>query len=737
MKIRFLNQKEQNLKSQNRRSLIARFARNTDGNLAIMFMLMSITLFMFIGGAVDYTRWNSVRTDMVESMDAASLALARYAQDNPDLTDAELQAFGKQFFDENFNYEQYIYKPNGDPVTTGESLVTFNLSDDAVVSACIQGRLNTYLLRVASIKYFTIDQCVEITKFGRGRVELALVLDVTGSMDRDENDNYTSNTADKKITKLKDAVTNMLDVMFGSDSTSQNVQIGIVPFNAYVNAGGATSWQAAWEDSNAESAYHGAHFFHVTEGGEIDMDTKVNHFRLFDSTPNEEWEGCVEARPYPLDELDTPPGSSTTTAMINTYNTAPAGTTDSRTLTAFSRAPALQFTASELASVDNSRFVPMFAPDEPDCDSGWNGRCPYYGGYSWWNESQTISISGVNTTVNYARYWFTDPSDDGWNRFDYDNDNFIDDEQYTGRNQGEPTARYAYIVKKFRNLKSGSGSTGPQTTDEQNWKTWLATIGASTYFDTDINIEHTAFADDYANHAYDYSIANYDEYVMRNAYVGWWNSSTNTYDYKYDQPRGSSSVDGPNRRCPVEILPLTNVRLDIEDHMALLSPDGNTNTAIGTVWGWRVVSDAAPFTEASANDDNDWQKAVVIMTDGSNTTGWRDTPWGTDLTSYGYGLEERMGVGVNVGGGDSNWDSDEMRDHMNEKMLRTCARMKEEGILVYTIVFGLNNSTTEAVFQSCATEPNAPYYYKAPTGDELAAAFGDIAADLVDLHISE
>jgi len=536
---------------------------------------------------------------------------------------------------------------------------------------------------------------------------------------------------------LRNAVTTMVDVMFGDDTVSQNVKIGIVPFNAYVNPGGASSWLDSWGDENALSAYHGAHFFHVTQDGEIDMDTKVNHYRLFDSVPNESWEGCTEARPYPLDEMDTEPGSSSTTAVINTYNSAPAGS-DARTLTAFSRAPGLKFTASDLASSDNSRFVPMFYPDEPDCDSGWNGRCPSYHGYSWWNRSVTIDIGGVNTTVNFARYWFADPSDDGFDRYDYDNNNFIDDELYTGRlADSDPVGHYAYIVKKYRNLKDDPGkSTGPTTPDEVAWKSWLATIGADHYYDTDINIEHEAYADDYAEHAGDYSIVNYEEYAMRNAYVGWWNNADQEYDYKYDL--GSSSSDNPNRDCPVEILPLSDNKTTITDHMNLLTPNGNTNSANGAMWGWRVVSDIAPFTEAAADPDSDWQKAVVIMTDGQNTVGWRDTPYGSKMTNYGYALEERMGVGVDYAGGNSSsWNSDEMRDHIDEKLLRTCARMKDEGILVYAIVFGLNSSSLEQVFESCATEPNAPYYYKAPTGAELEQAFGDIAADLVDLHISE
>jgi hypothetical protein len=62
--------------------------------------------------------------------------------------------------------------------------------------------------------------------------------------------------------------------------------------------------------------------------------------------------------------------------------------------------------------------------------------------------------------------------------------------------------------------------------------------------------------------------------------------------------------------------------------------------------------------------------------------------------------------------------------------------MKKDGILVYTILFDLNDSDTEEVFKSCATSPTEPYFFVAPDGDDLERAFGDIAQDLVNLHVS-
>ena len=81
------------------------FHSSSSGNIAMVFAFMSGLLFLFVGGAVDYTRWNAVRADMVESMDAASLAVAQRAASDTTLTDAELTAYGEKFFKENFRYE--------------------------------------------------------------------------------------------------------------------------------------------------------------------------------------------------------------------------------------------------------------------------------------------------------------------------------------------------------------------------------------------------------------------------------------------------------------------------------------------------------------------------------------------------------------------------------------------------------------------------------------------------------
>ena len=701
-------------------SLMRRFGAERDGNIAIIFVFMLGVLMLFTGGAIDYSRYNAIRADLIESMDAAGLAMAQIdAVNGPEIEnlsgaarDTYLKDYGRQFFHENFRYEEAVKNLTVDFTITA-----------ATISPNATGKIKTYFLDIgdtlvkfgsgtgegSQFAYLDINTDTEITRRGSGKIELALVLDVTGSM------GWTHN-GEKKIDTLRDSVDNLLQVMYGDGNGNDGfIKVGVVPFNAHVNPGGASSWQNSWGDLNEEADYHGARFFHVNKKGNIAGLRKVNHYDLFNSVPNVDWMGCVEARPYPLDELDTVPGAAAVagdiTASIQSLTSAQEP--NARMRLAFDRAPGFApkldgsglYTAAELATTGNSRWVPMFAADEPDCFSS-GAYC-----HGDWSDNEPY-VDWEGNTVNQAMEgeYFHNPEDDGHDRRDYSNRYFIDDEDYADHDEsGDYAARYARVVDKVRNNVGKTNNVGKLLTRLK-------------ITDKDV-----------------------DEYKARMAYVGWWDNGQKKYLHKYNlDPSIDESVSdsdgsmrGPNKDCPAPILPLTSSRSDVEDHMELLFPYGNTNSANGAVWGWRVLSSQAPFTEGADEDNNEWQKAVVIMTDGVNTMSNRDTHYGSYPSAYGYEIEERMGDGVDrASRGNSGFDSDDMRDHLDEKFLRICRRMKKEGILVYTIVFALDDTATENVFKACATSPTEPYYYKAPSANQLEAAFGNIAQDLVDLHVS-
>jgi len=697
-----------------------RFAANEDGNIGILFGFFVLVLFGFIGAAVDYSRYNAVKADLVESLDAAGLAIAQLAALDEDLSDSQLQEYGRRFFYENFQYENLIDSLVVDFEITGQRIRPHAL-----------GSMQTSILRVGFFDEFNMETSSEITKRGSGKIELALVLDVTGSM-RNEDDEGGG----VKIESLRTAVDSLLAVMYGEANSDPDIKIAVVPFNGFVNPAGASSWNSNWEDEGADAAYHGARYIHVNENGDVDMDTKVNHYNLFNSVTDGEWKGCVESRPYPLDELDTPPSGGASGADILGALTPPDGFSgsdddfESRIADAFNDAPEFSLSLGALSDSDNSRWVPLFFPDGLNCAANFRGRCPNFHGDSWWTRTVNFTIGGSPFSQHFWRSWFTDPSYDGRTEGHYENRGFLVDEEYIGRFGGEPTGRYAKVVADFRGLNSGG-----LTSDEQAWRTMMLDYGVNEFFDATVTAP------------FDLSTANYDEYILRMTYVGWWDPSTQRYLYKYDQnpsidesiSDADSTMRGPNNGCPEAILPLTSTRSDVVARLETLHPAGSTNIANGAMWGWRVLSPGAPFTEGASYTDNTWQKAIILMTDGANTTEYTNINTGATvtvdthlmslLTSYGFGVEERMGVDVNTGS--------EMRDEFNDKLIRICQRMKDEGILVYSIVFGLDDVNTEEIFRACATTPNAPFYQKAPSGDELEAAFGDIAQDLVQLHVSQ
>ncbi len=115
-----------------------------------------------------------------------------------------------------------------------------------------------------------------------------------------------------KIADLKTAATNLVSVVF-TGAEGDKVKVGVVPFSGSVNVGSMYA-EADWMDTEAESSTHSENF----------SETK-SRFTLFDEL-GETWGGCVEARPTPYDVTDATPASGT----------------------------------------PDTKFVPMFAPDEPD-----------------------------------------------------------------------------------------------------------------------------------------------------------------------------------------------------------------------------------------------------------------------------------------------------------------------------------------------------------------------------------
>jgi Flp pilus assembly protein TadG len=174
----------------------------------------------------------------------------------------------------------------------------------------------------------------------------------------------------------------------------------------------------------------------------------------------------------------------------------------------------------------------------------------------------------------------------------------------------------------------------------------------------------------------------------------------------------------PNQGCPyAQIVPLSNDRDFLLDQVDpddanIMKPDGNTLGNIGMLWGGRVISPEAPFTEAQDWDSEYWRKAIVMMTDGDNTEN------GT-YSSFWFTNRNNMNV-----------------TKFNQRFEETCENLKAMGVTIYTVTFtsGINDDT-KGYYKRCATSEDQ--YFDAPTQADLEAVFEKIARELSILHISE
>ena len=88
-------------------------------------------------------------------------------------------------------------------------------------------------MRVFGKTKTTVKATSEITRENKG-LELVMVLDNTGSM------------AGSKLTSLKSAATDLVNILYGDKTTVDNLWIGLVPFSQAVNIGSSrTSWVAS------------------------------------------------------------------------------------------------------------------------------------------------------------------------------------------------------------------------------------------------------------------------------------------------------------------------------------------------------------------------------------------------------------------------------------------------------------------------------------------------------------
>jgi len=210
-----------------------------------------------------------------------------------------------------------------------------------------------------------------------------------------------------------------------------------------------------------------------------------------------------------------------------------------------------------------------------------------------------------------------------------------------------------------------------------------------------------------------------------------WRSNSGNYQVNVDHDNdGTDEEASANKGCPEQaITTLSNKKSTVLAAInALQYPRGNTHINVGAVWGWRLLSPNWRGLWGGDMDSHDLpldydeplsQKAMVLMTDGTNTM--------TDsiYTAYGWLTNGNLGT----------TSSSTAVTKLNNKTSSICTAMKAKGVLIYTIVFGNDSSTTSKnLMKNCASQTD--YYFFSPSQEALSAAFKTIGDSLSKLRVS-
>jgi hypothetical protein len=186
------------------------------------------------------------------------------------------------------------------------------------------------------------------------------------------------------------------------------------------------------------------------------------------------------------------------------------------------------------------------------------------------------------------------------------------------------------------------------------------------------------------------------------------------------------AVNNPNGDCNLQtILPLTNNKTLLKSYVNGMIANGYTHIAIGAAWGWRTLSPNAPYTEGVAYGDEDWQKALVLMTDGLNTVQSNNTFHKSEYTAYNYLIRSQLGT-TNAAQAETNQD---------QRTALVCERIKAAGIRVYSILLMENSTRAKNLMKACATNPSL--YFESPSANDLKKVFQAVANDLSNLRLSK
>jgi Flp pilus assembly protein TadG len=314
-----------------------RLWRARDGGVAMMFALAMPPMTMMAVCGLDIHRASSVRQSLQDALDSATLAAARSGE----TTDAGVRTVGMRVL--RANLAQFPYVTLNEEVNS----TNFDLNEDGLVTSYARVAVDTLVAGAFLGDELDVNVDSLVNRSTSVRLEVALVIDNTGSMAWGGKLNAAQDAAADLVESLAEAAEN--------STVDDPVRISLVPFSQTVRISSGFGTQNNRSSATA-AGYLSRSTAHTGSTGTTGLfSTGVDRFELLD-TLQIGWGGCVESRPYPYDVQDTAPSSTNQSTM----------------------------------------FVPYFSPDTPDRntfpnDNGWLN----YWRYNDYLDEPTTSLSGL------------------------------------------------------------------------------------------------------------------------------------------------------------------------------------------------------------------------------------------------------------------------------------------------------------------------------------------------------
>ncbi len=718
--------------------------------VALSFMALS----GFVGLGIDVGRVKTAESRLANALDAAALAVS-----NKINSSADLKIEVERYLDLNFV-----------STTAGATLTWVNVekaNNNTVVKLDARAKVDTTFMRLFGINEREFAAHSEVTRENRG-MELVLVLDVTGSM-----------WGNNKYISLRNAATDLINIVFGDNSSLDNLFVGVVPYSTAVNIGPS---REAWVQNLDLTRYPSSYPAAATK-----------------------WKGCVEERLTPQDVSDAPPQAGNSGAQIasrfpmyfwadtvaaqdnnwisdgvisinltnsgNGYVSAPTvtltggdgtgatatanlagnGTLSSITVAnpgeGYTVAPTVTFTggnaalASGTAAISNGRLSSITVTQ---AGAGYTTAPTVTitgGGVQQATATATVSGGRVTsiTVTNGGQGYTSAPSI-----------------SFSGG--GGSSAAATAIVSNGRITSINVTNQGRNYTSAPTVNVSTSAVQQAVARANISNGRVTSFTITQQGRGYtSVPTVTLTGGVVIQAFTPATATATVGSAVTLNESAGysDSAARGPNVGCPNEVLPFTSNKQTTLDYIATLVPwnKGGTMSNIGMAWGWRMISPlwrGVGWGHQQVNGENilplDYNsplmdKVVVLMTDGENQ--FYDSigadPFYSDYTSM-----LRLGLTTDGGRSDINsrdWDTS--RRALNNKTAQLCTAMKAAGITIYTVTFQLGNNTAQnearTMFRNCASKPE--YYFDAESQAggatvDLRTAFKQIGDSLANLHIS-